>query len=380
MSRSTIKNLFSGLRIALEKRSTASLFADGLPVLIYGAGNVGKDVFKLLTGRGISVAGFLDRQARSGSNWNGIPIQTPDEATLSAAQRRQTHVIIGVFNAYVEMPLLVLLLKNLGYGQVTDFLELHDQFAEELGDRYWLTARNYYCGKEEPAAAAHELWSDETSRDLYARVLRFRFFMDQAALPAPDQNRQYFPQDLPSWPSPLRFVDCGAFDGDTLRQIQASQIKTEAIAAFEPDQANFARLDRYVRTNAATMPTQTHLFPCGVGTTLAQVRFTSAEGGSHVSATGDTIIQCVALDETLPVFRPNLIKMDIEGAEYDALLGAAQLIAQHHPGLAICLYHRPDHLWEIPLLVRRLTGGGGKYFLRGHGFSGFDLVLYWLPD
>jgi hypothetical protein len=118
-----------------------------------------------------------------------------------------------------------------------------------------------------------------------------------------------------------------------------------------------------------------------VSAAAGQVRFSAGQGtGSHVSATGDTVIQCVALDDALPAFRPNFIKMDVEGAEYDALWGARRLIAEHRPGLAISLYHRAEHLWQLPLLVRQLTGGRGKYFIRLHQHGAFDLVLYWLPD
>jgi FkbM family methyltransferase len=381
MTRLTIKTLFAELRATLENRPPVSLFTDGAPVLIYGAGNVGKDVFSILTRRGISVAGFLDRQAQPGAAWSGVPIHTPDDPKLSAAQRQRAHVVIGIFNAFVEIPPIVALLKKLGYGRVTNFLELHDQFAEELGDRFWLTARPYYCSQEQPVMAGYELWSDEVSRDLYAKTLKFRCSLDYDVLPAPERDNQYFVKDLPPWPAPLRFVDCGAFDGDTLRHLAAAQIPVAAIAAFEPDPANFAKLAQFVRTNAAAMPDQVCLFPCGVGSATTQVRFSSGQGtGSHASVNGDTVIQCVSLDEALPIFRPNLIKMDIEGAEYDALRGARQLIAEHRPALAICLYHSPDHLWQIPLLVRQLTNGGGKYYLRSHSLNGWELVFYWLPD
>ena len=161
----------------------------------------------------------------------------------------------------------------------------------------------------------------------------------------------------------------------------AKQISVEAIDAFEPDPANFVKLAQYVQTNAAALPDTVCLFPCGVDAATTQVRFSSGQGtSSHASTTGDTVIQCVSLDEALPKFRPNLIKMDIEGAEYAALWGARHLIAEHRPALAICLYHRPEHLWQIPLLVKQLTGGGGKYFLRSHSLNGWELVFYWLPD
>lgn len=50
-----------------------------------------------------------------------------------------------------------------------------------------------------------------------------------------------------------------------------------------------------------------------------------------------------------------LIKMDIEGAEQEALLGAKRIISEYQPKLAICIYHRIEDLWEIPLLIKELN-------------------------
>jgi FkbM family methyltransferase len=381
MSDSIINSLFIGLRKSLESRSASPLFADGRPVFIYGAGNIGKDVFRLLTGCGIFVAGFLDRGARLGSAWNGVPILAPDDPSLPATQRQQAHVVIAIFNPHVEMLPVITTLKTLGYGRVTSFLDLHDCYPAELGNRYWLTDRAYYLALEQPISKACELWSDAESRRLYADALRLRFTKDYQCLSAPTLHDTYFPEGLTSWPTPVRFLDCGAFDGDTLKKFLDLKIPLEAIAAFEPDPANFDKLAQYIRAEKSSLPPNIALYPCGVAASTGQVRFSAGQGtGSHVSATGDAMIQCVALDEVLPAFRPNFIKMDIEGAEYEALWGARRLIAEHRPSLAISLYHHPNHLWQIPLLVHQLTGGGGKYFLRLHQHGGFDLVLYWLPD
>lgn len=100
---------------------------------------------------------------------------------------------------------------------------------------------------------------------------------------------------------------------------------------------------------------------------------------SNIASAGAAIIQAVALDDALPTFTPNLIKMDIEGAEYDALLGARKLIRTHLPGLAISLYHRPEHLWQLPLLVERIAPGKYKFMMRSHAQNSFDLVLYAIP-
>ena len=92
------------------------------------------------------------------------------------------------------------------------------------------------------------------------------------------------------------------------------------------------------------------------------------------------MIQCVSLDEALPGFAPSLIKMDIEGAEMDALQGARTLIARHCPGLAISVYHRPEHLWQIPLWVNHAMPGAYRLSLRSHAYNDFELVLYAIPN
>jgi len=287
--------------------------------------------------------------------------------------------LIGIFNYEAEIPPIQKLLISLGYERVSSFLDLHDQFASGLGDRYWLTSRAFYRDQKEQITAGYELFSDEASRALYADVLRFRFSKNYEALPAPNLGDQYFPAGLPSWPSPIRFVDCGAFDGDTLRQLRDHQLQIEAIAAFEPDPVNFQKLSQSAESLAANPAITACLFPCGVSSATTQIRFSSGRGTSScASENGDTMIQCVALDEALAAFRPNVIKMDIEGAEYDAMLGARRTIERHRPGLAICVYHRPEHLWAIPLLAKAWLPGG-RHYLRAHAHNTFELIYYWIP-
>jgi FkbM family methyltransferase len=350
----------------------------GEPVYIYGAGNVGKDVCRLLRARGFKVAGFLDRRAKPGESWEGIPLHTPEDTALSEADRARAQVVIGIFNRETEIPPVVRLLESLRFGRIITFVDLHASFPAELGDRFWLTSREFYGEHRDEIEAADKLFADETSRDLFRALLRFRLTGDYTALPAPSPQDQYFPEGLPAWRAPLRLVDCGAYDGDTLRAVADRKLAVEAVAAFEPDPANFSLLAQTAREllpGAATVC----LFPCGVDASTRQVHFASGQGSSScVSESGETVIQCVSLDDALPAFAPNLIKMDIEGAEFDALLGARRLIEQHRPGLAISVYHRAEHLLSIPLLAASWLKGG-RHFLRSHAYTGFELIYYWLP-
>lgn len=71
--------------------------------------------------------------------------------------------------------------------------------------------------------------------------------------------------------------------------------------------------------------------------------------------------------------------MDIEGAETEALLGAAGLLGNTSPKLAISAYHFPTDLWTIPLLMDRLTPGS-RLYLRHYTREVDDTVCYAIPS
>ena len=52
--------------------------------------------------------------------------------------------------------------------------------------------------------------------------------------------------------------------------------------------------------------------------------------------------------------RVDLIKMDIEGAELQALIGAEKTIKKYKPVLVISLYHKLEHIWQIPEFINNL--------------------------
>ena len=82
--------------------------------------------------------------------------------------------------------------------------------------------------------------------------------------------------------------------------------------------------------------------------TFEHCSFQAAEGeASSLSASGGETVTAVALDDVLPNTLATDLKLDIEGAELDALRGARELISRSHPRLAVCVYHRPEHLWRF---------------------------------
>ena len=364
------------IETALYLRTSPPFYEACNTILIYGAGNMGKDVLQAMNSRGIKVAGFLDRNAALQKRCSGIQVHPPDWDGLSISQRQRTCVVIALHNGDVEIPPIMDHLRDRGYGTIVSPIDFHHHFSTKMGDRFWLTSRSSYRMWEDHICQGYETWEDNRSRQLYLSFLRFRLTGDYADLPVIDADNEYFPTSIPSWKTPLRFVDGGAFDGDTLRSAADSQYPIEAAIAFEPDPVSCAKLREYVSSLGNK---EICVRPCGIYSSTTHLNFAAIGLPSSKSdENGNTSVQMVALDDAIPSFKPNLVKLDIEGAEYEGLLGAKQIIQKNLPGLAICLYHRPQDMWQIPLLIKSWDLGY-RLFMRVHKNNGFDLVMYGIP-
>ncbi len=346
-------------------------------LFIYGTGSFARDVHSVLMQRGRHVLGFVDHLPPRTPLPEGAEFFAPEEAARVVGPAAHATVVLGVHNYQADLRAIMQRLNQAGFTDVITPVQLYDEYGTELGDRYWLTRRSFYQDKAPLIEETMRLWEDDKSQSLFQSILEYRLTGDPSALPEPDLGFQYLPPDVPPWRTPLRLVDCGAFNGDTIASFLRAEIPIEAVAAFEPDRDNFARLAAFVRQAGLR---EAALWPCGVYSTSTQIAFETGNGtASAISGSGKTGVQCVALDAALPTFRPTLIKMDIEGAEVEALLGSRELICSNTPGLAISLYHKPQHLWEIPLLVHDMVPGRDRFFTRLHGFNDFDMVLYAIP-
>ena len=365
---------------AAKQKDVRAPWLDGFtPIYIYGTGTFAQDVHRVLIDNGLPVYGFIDHMTREDPFLYGMPIYSPEEAAEIESVPGKEVVVLGIHNYQADIPKIVERLANVGFEKILNSVDFYDIFGRELGVRYWLTSRDYYFSLQTVLEEMHSLWADDASKSLFQAVVEFRLTGDTSKLSTPDLINPYHPSDIPSWKMPLRFVDCGAFDGDTLADLIKNNIEVQAVAAFEPDLKNYEKLSRFISSHKKELP-EASLFPCGVYSSTKQLSFETGQGmASNISSKGTTVIQCAALDDAIPTFAPNLIKMDIEGAEYDALLGARQIIKKHTPGLAVSLYHRPEHLWQLPMLVDSIAPGKYKFYMRSHAMNDFELVLYAVP-
>src|SRR5205814_9194585 len=194
-------------------------------------------------------------------------------------------------------------------------------------------------------------FDDDESRRQFVGHLKFRLHLDYEALPR-NSHTGYFPSDvLPTLSPDTTFIDCGAYDGDTIRQFlkrQGGQFRD--IFAFEPDENNCRRLREYVSSLGAERAQRIHVYNAGVGSTRASVRFESTGNMSAMLSTaGDTEVEVLPLQEVIKENGGHIyLKYDVEGAEREALQGTEELIRRAEPILAVSIYHKPDDLWQLP--------------------------------
>jgi FkbM family methyltransferase len=350
-------------------------------VVIYGAGNMGREVLKILKKHSNhEVVAFIDRSASKGLFVGGIPVLHPEENALPKALKSECLAIAAVFNRDVNLVPIVSLLKEQGFGQVISFVQFHHFFSDQLGDKFWLGNIDKYKSYIDQIEEIKHLLEDKESKLILESNLKYRLTGDADFLIEPEGlDTQYFSKTLERTSEQLRFIDGGAYDGDTLLAMQKLGVRCEAVASFEPDLLNFNKLVEFSKKNRGRIAEENYLFPCAVWSKTEYLKFNSeSTEASSVNEIGTNTILGVAIDHIIPNFRPNFIKMDIEGAEIDGLLGARATINEFRPRLGICLYHTPQHLWEIPLLIKSWDLNY-KFYIRSHGSSGFDLVLYAIP-
>jgi FkbM family methyltransferase len=341
----------------------------GHPLVLYGAGRAGRVVAKNLGAKGVQIHAFLDQSAQANEFRDGIPVF--NLAEWSRENRTETfNALVSIYNPQVDVKPIIEQLRELGFAHVLSMVDYVNFCPNDGENRLWLVPSSFYVGKNAQLAVARALLSDDLSRVWFDASVRLRQHGDFCDLPTHTLVEQYTPTGLPQWSTPLRLIDCGAFNGDTIQAFLTAGYQIEAAAAFEPDPDNYATLSqRHGSLNGV-------FFPCGTSDSARQVRFEAGQGASsRIDEGGSLTIQCVSIDQALPGFAPNLIKMDIEGAELATLRGAERTLRKHRPSLAVCIYHKPSDLWEIPLWIGGL-GLGYKMYLRGHGPCGFDLVLY----
>lgn len=239
-----------------------------------------------------------------------------------------------------------------------------------------LYAQKYFAEHQKKTAEIASLFADDFSREVYFSVIKYRMSHNPKDVPLFSKHDQYFVKDIVPLTDKEVFIDCGAFDGDTMKDfIKATGGNYQSIVCFEPVEEFHKKL---VKRGAGKNITA---ICAGVYKESTTLQFNAEAGkGSSISADAANTVSVPvrAIDDVPECKDATFIKMDVEGSELDALKGARQTILRNKPKLAICLYHKTKDYIEIPNWIHTLVPEY-KLYVRHHSFSINETVLYAIP-
>jgi FkbM family methyltransferase len=339
---------------------------------------MGRRAAARLTAIGAQVVAFGDRDsALHGGHIDGLPVLSP--ADIVAYHRGDAVLVAStMFDSAICEDL-----RARGCEAVVPVGYLNLRLPEVFKSREYEGACSAAADSSNRPAIeeAYALLGDQESRRVFVGKLAFYLSLDKERL---DEIKAattiYFDPSVYELGADEVVADGGAYVGDTLNSfLECCSGQFRSYFAFEPDGVSHARL----AVVAATDPARITAVQAGLARHTTSARLLSTHGAdSRVlgdDEPGGESVPVVSLDDYFEGRGvPSLIKMDIEGAEAEALLGATRMLRDLAPTLAVSAYHFPTDLWTVPLLIKRLMPRS-RLYLRHYTREVDDTVCYAVP-
>ncbi len=318
-----------------------SLKKETRPILVYGMGNGADKLFSRFEIEGISVADvFASDGFVRGHSYRGYRVKSFSEVRALYSD----FVIVLSFASTRPEVLSMLCELDRDY-------DLYIPDMPVSGDAYFDC--DFYNANYDRIVAARDALSDEHSRALFCAVVQYKLSGKLCYLKAHTSDYAAILCALGREPI-VSYLDGGAYTGDTLKIAMANFPCLSRAHLIEPDPKTYRRL---LRTLDA-VDTQIDLFPHNValGREESTLVF-HGSGNRNSSLVGasyehrDSEIPVRSIDAILDGERVDYIKLDVEGAELDALIGADKTIRTHRPRLLVSLYHRSEDIFSLILYL-----------------------------
>lgn len=323
-------------------------------VVLFGAAKKGRRFLKDYAHLNLNVLNFCDDDgSKWGSYINGIKVVSPEE-------------LVG--NGF-DIPIIITSKWSDGITE-----KLRSKGFRHIYHRFSI---DYLIHMEE-LQRTYDLLEDKLSKEVFLGLVKYVFtqrpeIFEEITL----SEEQYFLTDIFDFSIDECIIDGGAFTGDTLQKYyELSDGRFKEIYCFEPDDDNFYKLSENVNKIIKTSG-DIKIYNLGLFNKAGKVYFSN----SHNSAAcivdeANYHIQVTSIDEVIKTNKVTMIKLDVEGAEVETIMGAKNTIMKQKPKLAICNYHLSSDLWEIPLVIRDLVPQY-KIYLRHHNSKcWYESVVY----
>ena len=300
------------------------------PVVIYGTGNAAEKLFFLLKERGIRTMAFSSSSSflrdRSFLGYKVLPLERVKEIFGSDI------VLLLGFGSHDKKVI----------DHITALSKEYDLYIPDL-----LLNRENDAVTEETLEKerkriewAFSLLSDPFSRDVFSSTLEYRITGRIEPLlkvgREEDENWNLLEPNKGDV-----FFDGGAYNGDTISLFINKAGGYKEIYGVEPTPLSFRRMKERIGEKEGIT-----LFNTALGSEDGEVSFSTGHGrGNKVQSGSGTEVR--SIDSILKGKRVDVIKLDIEGEEENALEGAKESIKKYRPRILLSAYHKSDDYWRL---------------------------------
>lgn len=340
-------------------------------IVLFGAGIFGKQVLSNLKKLGFEIKYFCDNNKEIwGECIDGVYVLPPDYIKNNA---KDTLVIICMMMIYNDV------IKQL------ESMNVKYIFSDIDGTLGYLPCPKLYenMGKLKKVS---DLLIDNFSKDVYLNIVKARIFQNYSFELSGNifthsliTGPQYFDSQFFKYYDNEVFIDCGAYDGDSIVEffmfMNRMNLKNCEAYAFEPDKINYEKVLKTIKDYNLD---KVKVFNYGVSNFNNRINMEQIQNCRHTNEEYDAEI--CKIDDIIQDKKITFIKMDIEGFELDALKGAENVIKRYKPKLAISIYHNSGDLYEIPLYIESIVPEY-RMFVRHHSYNTiFETILYAYVD
>lgn len=352
---------------------------------MYGAGYTAKICVKALCEAGVKIEALIDDDImKQNTNILSYSVMSYEKFVERSAHMGCVNVILtSIYGKaiYNKLALLENVVVWEMYEWYTDILDQQELVIEKhcKGEKL-----DYY---RKNTNELKKYLADMESKNVYDAIYQYFVTEDiQRIVDVCTIEESYFIKQVLDYFQDRTFtlVDAGAYTGELLRAINVSGLNVGKWYCFEVEKNNYECLKRNLEKSRLPAGMEFVCENFGLWSEQKELQVINQGTASKVVERVDDnyseFCRMVTIDEYFKNIKVDMIKMDIEGAEMDALLGGIQTIKRDIPLLAISIYHYVDDYYRIMQFLLNNTGRKYRYYIRQHAMIYGETILYAIPN
>ncbi len=314
----------------------SELSSEKRPIVVYGMGNGADKLIARFQEYGIKVSDFFasDGFVR-GHYFHGMRVKSFEEIK----KEYDDFVIVLSFASNREDVIQML-------REIDNDYDMYVPDMPVSGDEYF--DKDFYNLHYSDILRAYNCLDDENSRNAFSAILNYKLSGRMEYILNAYQTKDELYSELSSI-SIESLVDVGAYNGDTFKEALMYFPNLKEATLIEPDPKNFKKLQRYIENTTGNIKINTINAAAwsigGIGEFMSGGNRNSSISSTSSYQSKDTNIKLISVDQLC--LDTDYIKYDVEGAEYEALIGSADTIKKSHPLLLVSLYHRSRDIFFL---------------------------------